>query len=82
MLFSNLVHGHARIDTASVTYTAAIETASTADLAKTLAPFVRRVEREALGAAFMMLAFRLLSETERCGYGIVFQNCFPRQFKF
>lgn len=45
-------HGHARTDTSSVTYTAAIETASTADLDKTLAPFVRRIEREALRRGF------------------------------
>ena len=44
--------GHARIDTRSVTYTAAIETARTADTARELAPFVRRMEREALRRGF------------------------------
>ena len=41
-------HGHALTDKDSVTYTAAIETASTADTDKELAAFAKRVEREAL----------------------------------
>ena len=45
-------HGHARIDTTSVTYTAAIETAGTTDIAREPAPFVQRVEREALRRGF------------------------------
>ncbi len=44
--------GHARIDTDSVTYTAAIETAATADMATELAPFAKRIEREALRRGF------------------------------
>ncbi len=45
-------HGHARTAKTSVTYTAAIETAHTADVDKQLAPFVQRVEREALRRGF------------------------------
>lgn len=45
-------HGHARTDRTSVTYSAAIETAGTADTARQLAPFVQRVEREALRRGF------------------------------
>ena len=44
--------GRMRIDTASVTHTAAIESAGTADLASELAPFARRMEREALRRGF------------------------------
>lgn len=45
-------HGHARTDADSVTCTAAIESASTADLDREPAPFVKRVEREALRRGF------------------------------
>ncbi|MCY3770020.1 MAG: ISKra4 family transposase [Gammaproteobacteria bacterium] len=43
---------HARTDRTSVTYTAAIETANSPALATELAPFVKRVEREALRRGF------------------------------
>ncbi len=45
-------HGHAKIDTGSATYTAAIESARTADLDPQPAPFVQRIKREARRRGF------------------------------
>ena len=68
-------------DEGSVTYSAAIESASTPDIAKERSPFAQRVWREAQRRRFPQAMRRVVLGDGLPGSGMWLRNCFPGPFR-